>query len=169
MKYSSKWKMLKATLDLKTCLTCQNKNGKIYGIGDRVYPSPPFHQNCRCIIERLKALLAGIATKKEIQGADWYLKSYGKLPSYYITKENAEKLGYRSYLGNLSKVAPNQMLFKGIYQNKNQHLPTTPNRIWYEADINYESDFRGMERIIFSNDGLIFVTYDHYTTFIAVE
>lgn len=104
-----------------------------------------------------------------MQGADWYLKSYGKLPSYYITKENAEKLGYQSYLGNLSQVAPNRVLFKGIYQNKNEHLPTAPNRIWYEADINYNSGFRGAERILFSNDGLIFATYDHYATFVEIQ
>ena len=69
----------------------------------------------------------------------------------------------------LSKVAPNKMFFKGIYENRNGHLPTASNRIWYEADINYESGFRGTERILFSNDGLIFVTYDHYYTFIEIE
>lgn len=49
------------------------------------------------------------------------------------------------------------------------HLPTAPNRIWYEADINYEFGYRVTERILFSNDGLIFVTYDHYATFIEIE
>ncbi|MBD9010701.1 MAG: hypothetical protein EGR16_10275 [Clostridiales bacterium] len=49
------------------------------------------------------------------------------------------------------------------------HLPAVPNRIWYEADINYEFGYRGTERILFSNDGLIFVTYDHYATFIEIE
>ncbi len=161
--------MWKATLDLKTCLTCRRNNGKIYNIVEVVSPSPPLHQNCRCIIDKLKVLLAGTATNKGMQGADWYLKSYGKLPSYYITKENAEKLGYQSYLGNLSQVAPNRVLFKGIYQNKNEHLPTAPNRIWYEADINYNSGFRGAERILFSNDGLIFATYDHYATFVEIQ
>ncbi len=168
MRYSSKWKMWKTTLEFKTCLTCRDNNGKIYDIGEIAYPSPPLHPNCRCVIEKLKVLLAGTVTNKGMQGSDWYLKSYRKLPSYYITKENAEKLGYRSYLGNLSKIAPNQMLFRGIYQNRNGHLPTAPNRIWYEADINYESGFRGMERIVFSNDGLIFVSYDHYLTFIEI-
>ena len=47
------------------------------------------------------------------------------------------------------------MIFGGIYQNKNRHLPAVPNRIWYEADINYEFGYRGTERILFSNDGLI--------------
>lgn len=48
-------------------------------------------------------------------------------------------------------------------------LPIALGRIWYEADINYKSGFRGSERILFSNDGLILVTYDHYRTFIEIE
>lgn len=169
MKYSSKWKAWKTMIDLKTCLNCRKKNGKTYSINDLVYPAPPLHLNCRCVIERLTTLLAGTATDDGTNGADWYLKNYGKLPDYYIPKKMAERLGYKSYLGNLSRVAPNKMLFKGIYQNKNRHLPTAPNRIWYEADINYEFGYRGTERILFSNDGLIFVTYDHYATFIEIE
>lgn len=61
------------------------------------------------------------------------------------------------------------MLFKGFYENRDGHLPSAPGRIWYEADINYEVGYRGTERILFSNDGLIFVTYDHYHTFVEIE
>ena len=161
--------MWKAILDLKTCLNCRKNNGKIYDINEKVDPRPPLHPYCRCIIERLKAIYAGTATNDGVKGADWYLRNYGKLPSCYITREKAEELGYKSYLGNLSKVAPNRTLFRGVYQNSNGHLPVAANRVWYEADINYESGFRGAERIVFSNDGLIFVTYDHYHTFIEVE
>lgn len=167
--YSSKWKMWKSTLDLKTCLTCRNNNGKIYSISEVASPSPPLHQNCRCVIERLKVLLAGTATNKGMQGADWYLKKYRKLPDYYITNEQAIHSGWNSKKGNLFLVCPGKMVVGGIYQNKNGHLPTAPNRIWYEADINYESGFRGTERILFSNDGLIFATYDHYTTFVEIQ
>lgn len=78
-------------------------------------------------------------------------------------------MGYRSYLGNLAEVAPDRMLIKGIYQNKNKHLPAALNRIWYEADINYDFGYRGSGRILFSNDGLIFVTYDHYHTFVEIR
>ena len=165
---SSKWKMWKAILDLRTCLICRKNHGKIYEIDEFVSPFPPVHTNCRCEIKPLEALFAGTATNEGINGADWYLKVYGELPDYYITKEEAENWGYRSYLGNLANVATNKMIFKGIYQNRNGHLPTAPNRIWYEADINYEFGFRGTERILFSNDGLIFVTYDHYYTFIEI-
>lgn len=90
------------------------------------------------------------------------------LPEYYITLDEAEAMGYKSYLGNLWKIATNSMLVKGIYRNNDGHLPTANNRIWYEADINYVWSYRGKDRILFSNDGLIFVTYDHYKTFIEI-
>ena len=60
------------------------------------------------------------------------------------------------------------MLANGIYKNKDQHLPSSPGRLWYEADINYTSGYRGNARILFSNDGLLFVTYDHYKTFVEI-
>lgn len=169
MGYSSRWKEWKAVIDLKTCLNCRRANGKIYSINETVYPSPPLHPNCRCVIERLRTLLAGTATDDGINGADWHLKARGELPDYYITPEQATNEGWTPKKGDLFLKCPGKMIFGGIYQNKNKHLPTAPNRIWYEADINYELGYRGTERILFSNDGLIFVTYDHYTTFIEVE
>ena len=60
------------------------------------------------------------------------------------------------------------MLTKGRYWNDNGHLPIADGREWYEADINYISGRRNDERIIYSNDGLIFITRDHYNTFIEV-
>ncbi len=44
-------------------------------------------------------------------------------------------------------------------------LPSADGRIWYEADINYTGGMRNSSRVIYSNDGLVFVTYDHYFTF----
>ena len=57
------------------------------------------------------------------------------------------------------------MLAKGVYQNRSGHLPFAPGRTWYEADINYSWGYRGAERILFSNDGLIYYTGDHYESF----
>ena len=61
-----------------------------------------------------------------------------------------------------SSYADGKMLTKGIYDNVDEHLPTAAGRVWYEADINYKSGKRNNQRILWSNDGLIFVTYDHY-------
>ena len=48
-------------------------------------------------------------------------------------------------------------------------IPDKKGRIWYEADVDYESGHRNTKRIVFSNDGLIFITYDHYQTFIEIR
>lgn len=52
-----------------------------------------------------------------------------------------------------------------IYRNKDGKLPMVDGRIWYEADINYTGGMRNSSRILYSNDGLVFVTYNHYFTF----
>ncbi len=167
MEFSQKWKTWKAVVDFHTCFTCRKNHGKIYNINEYVEP-PPVHSNCRCIIERLKALLAGTATNDGINGADWNLKYHNTLPDYYITNEKAFLQGYQPLLGNLAIVAPGKMLTKGIYKNRNGNLPTAYGRVWYEADINYVYGYRNGHRILFSNDGLIFVTYDHYMTFYEI-
>ena len=55
-----------------------------------------------------------------------------------------------------------------VYKNKDGKLPQSPGRVWYEADINYTKGYRNQERILYSNDGLVFVTYDHYETFYEI-
>ena len=60
------------------------------------------------------------------------------------------------------------MIGGNVYKNREGKLPGQPGRIWYEADINYTGGFRTHDRILYSNDGLIFVTYDHYQTFYEI-
>ena len=60
------------------------------------------------------------------------------------------------------------MIGGNVYYNSNVHLPDAPGRIWYEADINYYEGRRNRHRVLWSNDGLIFVTYDHYETFYEI-
>lgn len=115
----------------------------------------------------MDALIAGAATDDGINGADWYLKFKHRLPDYYIKEEDALSNGWVPYLGNLHEVAPGQMLTKP-FENRKGKLPNIPGRTWTEADINYIEGFRNDDRVIFSNDGLIFVTYDHYQTFIEI-
>ena len=117
----------------------------------------------------MKSIFAGQATDKKENGAEWYLKYKGKLPDYYITREEAELMGWNPKAGNLSMVCVDKMLFGGKYLNLNEHLPYKDGREWYEADINYTDGRRNTERIVYSNDGLIFVTYDHYETFVEVR
>ena len=165
---SKNYKTWVAVMDGRTCLHCKKLNGKIYYMNEIPYPQPPIHERGRCYIDYLKALYAGTATEKGTDGADWWLSNYATLPKYYITRNEAEKAGWIRELGNLHKVAPGKMIMGGIYQNKDGHLPDDPGRIWYEADIDYTKGYRGLGRIVFSNDGLVFVTYDHYETFYEI-
>ena len=93
---------------------------------------------------------------------------FRSLPPYTISDDDAYALDWKPKRGNLHEVAPGKKLTRGIYKNRDGHLPTADGRIWFEADINYVSGRRNTERILFSNDGLIFVTYDHYASFIEI-
>ena len=83
-------------------------------------------------------------------------------------QEEARKLGWKPQKGNLSWVAPGKMITGGVYHNDDGKLPDKLGRVWYEADIDYTSGFRNESRILFSNDGLIFITHDHYKTFYEI-
>ncbi len=98
-----------------------------------------------------------------------YLIKYGKLPSNYVTKSEAKALGWQPKLGNLSDVAPGKSIGGDLFKNAEKLLPDKVGRIWREADINYSKGFRGGERLLYSNDGLIYKTIDHYKTFIKIN
>jgi RHS repeat-associated protein len=98
-----------------------------------------------------------------------YITKNKKLPDNFITKTEARNLGWNPKKGNLDNVAPGKSIGGDIYHNNNNMLPSTDNRIWYEADLNYKGGYRGAERLIYSNDGLIYKTLDHYKTFIRVK
>ncbi len=116
----------------------------------------------------MEAVSAGEATKDGENGADWWIMNYATLPDYYITADELNKLGW-DWGDKPSKFAPGKMLTAGIYNNSNGLLPQIPGRVWYEADINYTPGRHNRHRILWSNDGLIFVTYDHYDTFYEID
>ncbi|WP_257139102.1 ribonuclease domain-containing protein, partial [Bacillus pseudomycoides] len=98
-----------------------------------------------------------------------YIKEHKKLPDNYITKDQAEALGWNNRAGNLHQVAPGKSIGGDIFENRKNQLPNTSGRTWYEADINYLSGYRGNDRIVYSNDGLIYKTSDHYKTFTQIK
>ena len=98
-----------------------------------------------------------------------YIKKHGKLPTNFITKAQAKALGWNPKKGNLAQVAPGKSIGGDIFKNNEGKLPNAPGRIWYEADINYVSGSRGADRILFSNDGFIFKTSDHYSSFTQIK
>lgn len=94
-----------------------------------------------------------------------YIHLYGHLPSNYITKKEAQDLGWDSSKGNLNEVAPGMSIGGDRFGNYEGLLPDADGRKWTECDIDYEGGYRGSKRIIFSNDGLIYYTEDHYASF----
>ena len=94
-----------------------------------------------------------------------YLKKFQTLPQNYITKAQAEKLGWDNTKGNLWKVTQQKSIGGDRFGNREGLLPKASGRQYYECDIDYRGGYRGAKRIIYSNDGLIFYTDDHYKTF----
>ncbi len=94
-----------------------------------------------------------------------YLRAFGHLPGNYITKNEARELGWISSRGNLWQVAPGKSIGGDYFGNYEGLLLTKKGRKYYECDIDFDGTFRNGKRIIFSSDGLIYYTEDHYNTF----
>jgi hypothetical protein len=94
------------------------------------------------------------------------LRGSGRLPERYVSKEAARAHGWRG--GGLCSVRPGQMIGGDIYRNLSEELPPAPGRFWHEADLDATCRSRGPKRLIFSSDGLIYVTVDHYNFFTPV-
>ncbi len=94
-----------------------------------------------------------------------YIHTYGKLPLNYITKAKAQEMGWDPEKGNLSDVLPGMSIGGSAFGNYEGNLPRATGRRYFECDIDYEGGYRGAKRLIYSNDGLVFYTEDHYKTF----
>lgn len=94
-----------------------------------------------------------------------YIHIYNKLPKNYITKKEARDLGWEASKGNLWDVTDKKSIGGDKFGNREGKLPEKEGRQYYECDINYEGGHRGAERLVYSNDGLIYYTEDHYDSF----
>lgn len=94
-----------------------------------------------------------------------YIHLYGKLPSNYMHKKDAEAIyGWKG--GPLDKLAPGKAIGGSNFGNYEGLLPDAKGRTWTECDIDtIGKKERGAKRIVFSNDGLIYYTDDHYESF----
>lgn len=90
-----------------------------------------------------------------------YINSFAKLPHNYITKNEAKKLGWQTK-GTLDKVAPGKSIGGDRFGNYENKLPQGK---WKECDIDYKKGNRNAKRIVFSSNGMIYYTGDHYKTF----
>lgn len=93
-----------------------------------------------------------------------YIDTYGKLPGNFITKSDARALGWEG--GSLEPYAPGMCIGGDKFGNYEGLLPAADGRTYWECDIDtLGKDSRGAKRIVFSSDGLIYYTDDHYTSF----
>jgi len=94
-----------------------------------------------------------------------YVKKNQRLPDCYITKNEARKKGWIASEGNLCEVLPGKAIGGDVFSNREGNLPSADKRKWFEADLNYNCGRRNADRLLYSNDGLTYVTHDHYKTF----
>ena len=91
-----------------------------------------------------------------------YLHQYGELPSNFITKKEAKKLGWSG--GSLEDYAPGKSIGGDTFGNREGVLPDYGK--YHECDIDTKGKKkRGAKRIVYSDDGRIYYTDDHYETF----
>ena len=93
-----------------------------------------------------------------------YLHLYGKLPDNFITKKEASALGWPG--GDLRPYAKGKAIGGDRFGNYEGSLPSKKGRTYFECDIDtLKASSRGPKRIVYSNDGLIYYTADHYASF----
>lgn len=95
-----------------------------------------------------------------------YLRAFGHLPGNFITKRQAQDLGWDSSTGNLWDVAPGKSIGGDRFGNYEGLLPKGNYR---ECDVNYRGGYRGGERLVFDDRGGIWYTADHYRSFTKLD
>ena len=95
------------------------------------------------------------------------LRKTGKLPTHYITKINAEMHGWQSGKA-LNNYVIGAQIGGDVFKNNQKIVPEKLGRTWYEADIGVvNTQSRSKQsgtRLIYSSDGLLYITNDHYKT-----
>ncbi len=92
-----------------------------------------------------------------------YVKANHELPDYYITKSEARKQGWVASEGNLCDVLPGKAIGGDKFSNREKTLPS--GKQYFEADVNYNCGNRNADRIVFTKDGEVYLTKNHYKSF----
>ncbi len=103
----------------------------------------------------------GYYTSKE--DVAYYIVTFDHLPPNFITKKEAQKLGWDNSKGNLWEVAEGMSIGGDRFGNYEELLPIDTE--YHECDIDYEGGYRNSKRIIYGEDGSVYYTEDHYKTF----
>lgn len=92
-----------------------------------------------------------------------YVKQNQHLPDYYITKSKAKQQGWIPSQGNLCEVLPGKAIGGDYFGNREGKLPKGEK--YFEADVNYNCGNRNADRIVFTVNGDVYLTKDHYRSF----
>lgn len=92
-----------------------------------------------------------------------YVKQHHQLPGYYITKNEARKQGWKASKGNLCEVLPGKAIGGDKFSNREKTLPQGEQ--YFEADVNYQCGNRNADRIVFTKNGDVYLTKNHYKSF----
>ena len=96
----------------------------------------------------------------------WYLHTYGHLPSNYVTKRESQDAGWKTRNMTVAEAVPGKSIGGDRFGNYEGLLPDKKGRVWYECDIDFHGEKkRNSKRIVYSNDGLIYYTDDHFSSF----
>lgn len=92
-----------------------------------------------------------------------YVKSNRKLPDFYLTKNEAKKAGWIPSKQNLCEVLPGKAIGGDNFGNREKLLPQ--NNQYFEADVNYNCGNRTADRIVYTKNGDVYLSTDHYKSF----
>ena len=107
----------------------------------------------------------GVYTKRD--DVALYIHTYGHLPVNFVTKSEARQAGWDG--GSLEDVMPGYCIGGDYFGNNEGLLPKKKGRTYHECDIDtLHKKSRGSKRIVYSNDGLIYYTSDHYESFVLL-
>lgn len=106
----------------------------------------------------------------DVQSIADYLFANGCLPENFMTKKQAQALGWPG--GDLSRYAPGMSIGGDHFGNYEGVLPKYDENgrkiTYHECDVNYTRGSRGADRIVFSSNGHVYYTADHYNTFTEI-
>jgi hypothetical protein len=92
-----------------------------------------------------------------------YVKKNHKLPKFYVTKNEAKRQGWDPAKGNLCEVLPGKAIGGDHFSNREKKLPIGVQ--YFEADVNYTCGNRNSHRIVYTKNGEVYLTQDHYRSF----
>ena len=146
---------------LTVWMVCMTIIGGCSQIPDRAQTSQVLYETETETITETLAEDGSYTSKEDVA---LYIHLYGKLPENFITKKEAKALGWEG--GSLEPYAPGKSIGGDRFGNYEGILPEEDGVTYKECDIDtMGADQRGAKRIVFSNEGTVYYTEDHYKSF----